>query len=193
MVTSDHENLQYHHLDVTAESLNLSFLPDKIDGFAYCPGSINLKPFHRIVPEKFTEDYQLQVVGAIKVLQEILPKLKKQESASILLFSSVKYRFNKIYAKKDSIILLKIKGGGKTYQFRIKNKSSDRHSYIYHFETTKNWQIIKLNLSDMYPSCRGKRLDIPNFDNDSFEEISFFIGNKRNEKFELEINTIVIE
>lgn len=89
VVTSDHENLQYHHLDVTAESLNLSFLPDKIDGFAYCPGSINLKPFHRIVPEKFTEDYQLQVVGAIKVLQEILPKLKKSEAASILLFSSV--------------------------------------------------------------------------------------------------------
>jgi len=108
-------------------------------------------------------------------------------------FSSVKYRFNKIYAKKDSIILLKIKGDGKTYQFRIKNKSSDRHSYIYHFETTKNWQIIKLNLSDMHPSCRGKKLNIPNFDNDSFEEISFFIGNKRNEKFELEINTIDLQ
>jgi NAD(P)-dependent dehydrogenase (short-subunit alcohol dehydrogenase family) len=88
-VTSDDPNLNYHHLDVTAETPNLSFLPDTVDGFAYCPGSINLKPFHRIAPEKFIEDYQLQVIGAIKVLQQILPNLKKSESGSILLFSSV--------------------------------------------------------------------------------------------------------
>ena len=108
-------------------------------------------------------------------------------------FSSVKNRFNKIYVKDNSIILLKIKGDGKTYQFRIKNKSSDRHSYISHFETSKNWETIALNLSDMYPTCRGKKLDTPNFDNDSFEEISFFIGNKKNEKFELEIKTIDLQ
>jgi NADH dehydrogenase [ubiquinone] 1 alpha subcomplex assembly factor 1 len=108
-------------------------------------------------------------------------------------FSSVKNRFNKIYVKDNSMILLKIKGDGKTYQFRIKNKSSDRHSKVSHFETSKNWQTITLNLSDMYPTCKGKRLDIPNFDNNSFEEISFFIGNKRDEKFELEIKDIDLQ
>ena len=40
-IISTHENVLYHHLDVTKEDLELSFLPDQLDGFAYCPGSIN--------------------------------------------------------------------------------------------------------------------------------------------------------
>lgn len=44
----DQENLNYHFLDVMSENFDLSFLPEKIDGLAYCPGSIVLKPFHRI-------------------------------------------------------------------------------------------------------------------------------------------------
>jgi len=79
----------YHFLDVTAEEFDLSFLPDQLDGLAYCPGSINLKPFTRIRPDDFTKDFQLQVVGAIKVIQVILPKLKASEQASIVLFSTV--------------------------------------------------------------------------------------------------------
>jgi NAD(P)-dependent dehydrogenase (short-subunit alcohol dehydrogenase family) len=89
IVSSDDLNVSYHPLDVSEETLDLSFLPDKLDGFVYCPGSINLKPFHRIPPNEFMEDYQLQVVGAIKVLQQILPNLKKSGDASILFFSTV--------------------------------------------------------------------------------------------------------
>ena len=89
IVNSDDLNVSYHPLDVSEETLDLSFLPDKLDGFVYCPGSINLKPFHRIPPNEFMEDYQLQVVGAIKVLQQILPYLKKSKDASILFFSTV--------------------------------------------------------------------------------------------------------
>lgn len=88
-ISASSPNVHYHHLDVTQEVLDLSFLPDQIDGFAYCPGSINLKPFHRIEPLNFLEDYQLQVIGAIKILQQILPNLKKSDSASILFFSTV--------------------------------------------------------------------------------------------------------
>jgi NAD(P)-dependent dehydrogenase (short-subunit alcohol dehydrogenase family) len=87
--TTNHDNVVYHHLDVTKEDLDLSFLPDQLDGVAYCPGSINLKPFHRIEPSNFVEDYELQVIGAIKILQKILPKLKKSISASVLFFSTV--------------------------------------------------------------------------------------------------------
>lgn len=88
-VGSTGPKVQYHHLDVTQDALDLSFLPDQIDGLAYCPGSINLMPFHRIKPIKFLEDYQLQVVGAINILQQVLPQLKKSESASVLFFSTV--------------------------------------------------------------------------------------------------------
>jgi NAD(P)-dependent dehydrogenase (short-subunit alcohol dehydrogenase family) len=79
----------YHFLDVKGKEFNFDFLPESLDGLVYCPGSINLKPFHRIKPEEFVEDYQLQVVGAVKSIQAVLPRLKKSVSASIVLFSTV--------------------------------------------------------------------------------------------------------
>jgi NAD(P)-dependent dehydrogenase (short-subunit alcohol dehydrogenase family) len=71
------------------ENLNFNFLPDILDGLVYCPGSITLKPFGRIRPEEFVQDFNLQVVGAVKVIQAVLPRLKSSESASIVLFSTV--------------------------------------------------------------------------------------------------------
>lgn len=85
---SDHA-FSFHYLNVLDESPDLSFLPDRIDGLAYCPGSISLKPFARIKTEEFLLDYQLQVMGAVKVIQALLPKLKKSEHASVVLFSTV--------------------------------------------------------------------------------------------------------
>jgi len=81
--------IQYHPLNVLEEEINLDFLPETIDGIAYCPGSINLAPFKRIRPEAFKQDYDLQVVGAVKIIQHILPKLKATGNSSILLFSTV--------------------------------------------------------------------------------------------------------
>ena len=70
----------FHHLDVLDSEVDLSFLPDTIDGLVYCPGSINLKPFSRIKPGDFLEDLELQVVGAIKCIQAALVKLKASEN-----------------------------------------------------------------------------------------------------------------
>ncbi|MCU0467268.1 MAG: SDR family oxidoreductase [Arcicella sp.] len=64
-------------------------LPDTIDGLVYCPGTINLKPFHRLSQDDFKNDFQLNVLGAISVIQTLLPKLKKSDSASVVLFSTV--------------------------------------------------------------------------------------------------------
>jgi NAD(P)-dependent dehydrogenase (short-subunit alcohol dehydrogenase family) len=55
----------------------------------YCPGSINLKPFHRFEIEDFRNDYEINVLGAVKVLQACLKPLKKSGSASVVLFSTV--------------------------------------------------------------------------------------------------------
>ncbi len=82
-------NIHYSFLDVMEEEINLDFLPEALDGIVYCPGSINLKPFSRIKLAAFEEDYKLQVLGAIKVLQAVLPKLKSAGQASIVLFSTV--------------------------------------------------------------------------------------------------------
>ncbi|WP_245652234.1 SDR family NAD(P)-dependent oxidoreductase [Rufibacter tibetensis] len=88
-VQAEASGTEYHFLDVLAEELDLSFLPEVLDGFVYCPGSINLVPFHRIKPSDFLADFQLQVNGAIKILQAILPKLKAAGTASIVFFSTV--------------------------------------------------------------------------------------------------------
>lgn len=79
----------YAHLNVLDENPDLSFLPESIDGLVYCPGAVNLKPFARIKPEDFISDYQLQLVGAVKVIQACLTKLKNSNQASVVLFSTV--------------------------------------------------------------------------------------------------------
>lgn len=94
---SDNSNNQSnYYLNVLDENLDFSFLPETLDGLVYCPGSINLKPFARIKEQDFIDDYKLQVLGAIKVIQACLPALKKSEQGSIVLFSTiaVKMGFN---------------------------------------------------------------------------------------------------
>ncbi len=78
------------HLSFDARSSDaLDIDWDTLDGLAYCPGSINLKPFHRLKPEDFQSDWDINLMGAVRVIQQMLPKLKKSASASIVLFSTV--------------------------------------------------------------------------------------------------------
>ena len=72
-----------------ALSIAFDFLSETLNGVIYCPGSINLRPFERIKPADFISDYNLQVVGAIKTIQAVAPKLKNSDNAAILLFSTV--------------------------------------------------------------------------------------------------------
>lgn len=82
------DNISSNKVDVMS-AMDLSFLPEQLDGIAYCPGAINLKPFARITDDEFIHDYRLQVLGAVKVIQHCIPMLKKSSQGSILLFSSV--------------------------------------------------------------------------------------------------------
>jgi NADH dehydrogenase [ubiquinone] 1 alpha subcomplex assembly factor 1 len=90
-------------------------------------------------------------------------------------------------------VIIKLKGDGKEYQFRIKNNRNTYYSYITNFKTTGDWETIIINLKDLYPSFRGQTMNIPNFTGDSFEEIVFLIGNKKNESFALVLDRIDIE
>ena len=69
--------------------IDTSILPDKIDGFVYCPGSINLRPFNTLKIESFIEDYNINFLGAIKSLKIILPLMQKSDNSSIVFFSTV--------------------------------------------------------------------------------------------------------
>jgi NAD(P)-dependent dehydrogenase (short-subunit alcohol dehydrogenase family) len=83
------KNINYIKFDAITDSLDIDSLPEEIHGLAYCPGSINLKPFHRFKDEDFIDDFKLQVLGATKIIKDLLPKLKKSKDASILLFSTI--------------------------------------------------------------------------------------------------------
>jgi NAD(P)-dependent dehydrogenase (short-subunit alcohol dehydrogenase family) len=88
-IENSNSNISYHPLNVLDAEINFSFLPEKLDGVVYCPGSINLKPFARVKHEDFTNDFNLQVGGLIKVLQAAHSSLKKSEHASVVVFSTV--------------------------------------------------------------------------------------------------------
>ena len=108
-------------------------------------------------------------------------------------FCSVRYGLEKVLLTDSEKITLHIKGDGKRYQFRIKANRRDNHSYISYFETTGNWQTIEIPLNEMYPVFRGRKLDMPNFSHNSMEEIAFLIGNKKEEKFQIEIDKIELK
>ena len=108
-------------------------------------------------------------------------------------FSSLRFRFNKKEISNYSKIILKIKGDGKDYQFRVKDNYRNFYSYISSFSTNKNWQLIEINLSEMYPGFRGRKLEMSKFSSSVIEEIAFLIGNKRNESFKIEIDKIYLE
>jgi len=63
--------------------------PERLDGLVYFPGSISLKPFHRLTPEDFQRDLQVNFFGAVAALQSALPALKASGNASVVLFSTV--------------------------------------------------------------------------------------------------------
>lgn len=88
-IEPENSNTIAQQLNVLDETLNFDFLPETIEGLVYCPGAINLRPFARITAADFMQDYNLQVVGAIKTIQAVLPKLKASNGASIVLFSTV--------------------------------------------------------------------------------------------------------
>lgn len=108
-------------------------------------------------------------------------------------FSSVRYAFNPKDVSKFTHVILKLKGDGKSYQFRIKENTSQRYSYIATFKTSGEWEVIKIPFNVFFPSFRGYQLDKPNFSGDVMEEIAFLIGNKTKESFALEIEKISLE
>ncbi|MEM6299837.1 MAG: SDR family oxidoreductase, partial [Bacteroidota bacterium] len=76
-------------LDVTELDKELDALPKELHGLVYCPGSITLKPFKALKEKDFLADFQINVLGAVKVLQAAHNNLRKAGSSSVVLFSTV--------------------------------------------------------------------------------------------------------
>lgn len=83
--------LEVKHLafDVLKDHAEELDLPETIDGLAYFPGSINLKPFKMLKPTDFEEEIQLNFLSLVKVVNVLLPKLKNADQASLVFYSTV--------------------------------------------------------------------------------------------------------
>jgi NAD(P)-dependent dehydrogenase (short-subunit alcohol dehydrogenase family) len=81
-----HPNLVHYSLDVLQDTLPEI---ESLDTLIYCPGSITLKPIGSLSIDDFRNDFEINVIGAVKVVQKYLAALKKGNQPSILLFSTV--------------------------------------------------------------------------------------------------------
>ena len=82
----NNQNLIEEKIDILSDDL-----PDieNIDSVIYCPGSINLKPILQLKEEDFVNDFNINVLGAIKTVKTYLNNLKKGDDPSLLFFSTV--------------------------------------------------------------------------------------------------------
>ena len=81
--------ITHHTFDVLEDEIATLKLPDTIDGFVFCPGSINLRPFPALKLKDFKEDMQLNFFSLVRIVQALIPKLKKADQASLVFFSTV--------------------------------------------------------------------------------------------------------
>lgn len=82
-------NVTHVPWDVTSGEFPVDQVPSEIHGLAYCPGTLNLKSFKSLKPDTFRDDFEVNVVGAVKAVQACLPGLKSAGQSSILMFSTV--------------------------------------------------------------------------------------------------------
>jgi len=82
-------NTEFHTCDVIDTSVDLPSIEGPIAGLAYLPGTINLKQFQSISEEEYRYDWEVNFLGATRVIKKYLPNLKKSKEGSIVLMSTV--------------------------------------------------------------------------------------------------------
>ena len=80
------QNIINFNLDILTDTL-----PEiaAVAAFLSCPGLLHLKPLSRLKLDDFRNDFEINVMGAVRAIQHFLPKLKNGNNPSIVLFSTV--------------------------------------------------------------------------------------------------------
>ena len=90
-------------------------------------------------------------------------------------------------------ISFRVKGDGRTYQFRIRtNNRYDGIAYSSEFRTTAGkWLTLKIPIDNFIPTFRGRRVaGAPKLRPENIKQIGFLIGDKIQDSFKLEIDWI---
>ena len=82
-------NVEFISADVTKPMTELPQISEPINGIVYCPGTINLKPLKSLKLDDFQNDFELNLLGAVKVINKYFNNLKEAGKSSIVLFSTV--------------------------------------------------------------------------------------------------------
>tara|TARA_R110002012_G_scaffold321944_1_gene552574 strand:- start:14528 stop:15220 length:693 start_codon:yes stop_codon:yes gene_type:complete len=80
-------NITHIPFDALTDTLDTEVLPEEIHGFAYCPGSINLKPLKMMSVDTFYEEMELNFFSLVKVVKTIISRMA--ENSSMVFFSTV--------------------------------------------------------------------------------------------------------
>jgi hypothetical protein len=108
-------------------------------------------------------------------------------------FAMVQYDCDVAVKNNHTKLVLKVKGDGKTYQFRIRSNRRDYYSYVQNFTTLGEQEDITLDLKNFYPAFRGRKLQMSNFDQERISQVAILIGNKVVEEFTLDILSIELQ
>lgn len=73
--------------DALTEDISEKAIPEKLDGFVYCPGSINLKPFKTMGVDTIQNDLEINFIALAKTVKSIINRMN--EGSSMVFFSTV--------------------------------------------------------------------------------------------------------
>ena len=109
-------------------------------------------------------------------------------------FSSVRAYYPNNLFDINSIVL-RVKGDGRKYSFRVRAENNSWVSYTQSFATEKGaWQEITLNIEDFYPTYRGYNLrDIPKLSESIIREVGLMISDKVEGNFKIDIDWIKVQ
>ncbi len=73
--------------DAINDDISSLSIPDELHGFAFCPGSITLKPLKMMDIDTFREDMEINFFSLVNVVKRIMGKMT--ENSSMVFFSTV--------------------------------------------------------------------------------------------------------
>ena len=109
-------------------------------------------------------------------------------------FSSVRAYYPNDLIDINSIVL-RVKGDGRKYNFRVRAENNSWVSYTQSFATEKDtWQEITLNIEDFYPTYRGYNLrNIPKLSESIIREVGLMLSDKVEGNFKIDIDWIKVQ
>lgn len=108
-------------------------------------------------------------------------------------FASVRTDYKNWEIEKYEGFILRVKGDGKTFQFRCRlGNNINQIAYRHYFQAdNEDWQEILLPFKEFLPTYRGRVLtNIPQLDPKEIKQFGFMISDKQVGKFNLKIDWI---